>query len=218
MLHLRPHAANTMTSVCPLVRAARFYEEIGAGNFSTVYKGRVKRSVEFVAIRKVEKCAQVKVSTEVQAMHSLDHANVLKFHAWFATPNHLWVVTEYCAGGDLQAILAQDGSLPEETVLSFGLDVLAALQYIHHRGRILVADLRPSGFLVNEYGIAKIADFGCACPIDAPGSHTPEAQERLSRMAQTHPSYLAPEILRRAAKHTVRHLSCPNRLSIRPRT
>ena len=36
------------------------------------------------------------------AWHAFDHASILKFHAWFATTNHLWVVTEYCAGGDLQ--------------------------------------------------------------------------------------------------------------------
>ena len=32
-----------------------FYEEIGSGRFSTVFKGRLKRSVEFVAIRRVER-------------------------------------------------------------------------------------------------------------------------------------------------------------------
>ena len=191
----------------------RFYEEIGAGRFSTVYKGRVKRSVEFVAIRRVEKASQAKVSTEVQAMHSLDHANVLKFHAWFATPNHLWVVTEYCAGGDLRALLAQDGSLPEETVLSFGLDVLAALQCIHQRGRILLVDLRPSTLLISEYGIVKIADFGCACPIESPhgiDGTASEAHDRLTAMARTSPSYIAPELLASAGRHTVRTHRHPN--------
>ena len=72
-----------------------------------MYKGRVRGSVEFVAIRRVDKSHKVKISTEVQAVHALDHTNVLKFHAWFATPNHLWVVTEYCAGGDLRQLLLQ---------------------------------------------------------------------------------------------------------------
>ena len=88
-----------------------FYEEIGHGRFSTVFKGRQKRSVEFVAIRRVERTHRGKIHAEVQALHSLDHANVLKFHAWFATTNHLWVVTEYCAGGDLRQLLVQAHAL-----------------------------------------------------------------------------------------------------------
>ena len=187
----------------------QFYEEIGKGDFSTVYKGRLKRSVEFVSIRRVEKVHQQKISTEVQAMHSLDHPNVLKFHAWFATPNHLWVVTEYCAGGDLRTLLSQDGSLPEETVLSFGLDALAALHYVHTRGRILVVDLRPSTLLLNEYGILKLADFGCACPIEAPhgfNGRPPEAHERLAAMAQQAPSCRARGLARRPPHRRLRLL------------
>ena len=66
-----------------------FYDEIGHGRLSTVYKGRQKRSVEFVAIRRVERSHRSKILAEVQALHSLDHANVLKFHAWFASAKTL---------------------------------------------------------------------------------------------------------------------------------
>ena len=182
-----------------------FYEEIGHGRFSTVFKGRQKRSVEFVAIRRVERTHRGKIHAEVQALHSLDHANVLKFHAWFATTNHLWVVTEYCAGGDLSTLLAQDGSLPEVTVLSFGLDVLAALQYVHGRG-ILAVDLRPATLYINEYGILKLADFGCACNMERPhgfDGQPAEAHERLVNMARVSPSYVAPELLARAGGHSL---------------
>jgi serine/threonine-protein kinase ULK4 len=180
-----------------------FYEEIGAGRFSTVFKGRLKRTVEYVAIRKVESSHRSKIHTEVQALHSLDHANVLKFHAWFATTNHLWVVTEYCAGGDLRTLLSQDGRLPEVTVLSFGLDVLAALHYVHSRG-ILAVDLRPGTIYINEYGILKLADLGCACDLEQPhGANgvVSEAHPRLAQMARATPSYVAPELHGRHGRH-----------------
>jgi serine/threonine protein kinase len=40
-------------------------------------------------------------------MHALDHENILKFFAWYETQNHLWLVLEYCVGGDLLTILRQ---------------------------------------------------------------------------------------------------------------
>ena len=180
----------------------QFYEEIGCGGFSTVYKGRLRRSVEFVAIRRIEKGHSAKISAEVQVMHAFDHANVLKFQAWFATTNHLWVISEYCAGGDLRRLLLQDGSLPEETVLSFGLDVLAALHYVHSHG-VLVIDLRPTSMLINEYGVLKLADFGHARCMDSPLSSDNEATiQRLALLHELSPSYIAPELLSRTGGYS----------------
>lgn len=179
-----------------------FYEEIGAGRWSTVLKGRLKRSLDYVAIRKVENKHRSKIHAEVQALHSLDHANVLKFHTWFATTNHLWVVTEYCAGADLRTLLAQDGSLPEVTVLSFGLDALAALNYVHCRS-ILAVDLRPGTCYISEYGILKLADFGCACSIERPHGNNGEAAQRLVQMARSSPSYVAPELVAGTGRYSL---------------
>ena len=180
----------------------QFYEEIGCGGFSNVYKGRLRRSVEFVAIRRIEKGHSAKISAEVQVMHAFDHANVLKFQAWFATTNHLWVISEYCAGGDLRRLLLQDGSLPEETVLSFGLDVLAALHYVHSHG-VLVIDLRPTSMLINEYGVLKLADFGHARCMESPLSADNEATiQRLALLHEMSPSYIAPELLARTGGYS----------------
>jgi serine/threonine protein kinase len=46
-------------------------------------------------------------AVQVRTMHALDHENILKFFAWYETQNHLWLVLEYCVGGDLLTILRQ---------------------------------------------------------------------------------------------------------------
>ncbi len=66
--------------------------------------------------------------TEVQVLHKLNHGHILKFHDWYETRNNLWLILEYCSGGDLESILRTDGHLPETSVRLFGLDIIAALK------------------------------------------------------------------------------------------
>ena len=38
------------------------YEEIGRGKYSVVYKGRKKRTIEYMAVKSLEKCRKNKVN------------------------------------------------------------------------------------------------------------------------------------------------------------
>uniref|UniRef100_M1CUK3 EMB3013 n=1 Tax=Solanum tuberosum TaxID=4113 RepID=M1CUK3_SOLTU len=71
-------------------------EAIGHGKHSTVYKGRKKKTIEYFVILSVDKSQKNKVLHEVKILHSLDHADVLKFHSGYETYAHLWLVLEYC--------------------------------------------------------------------------------------------------------------------------
>ncbi len=77
------------------------------------------------------------------------------------TKNHLWEVIEYCPGGSLIDVVAQDKALPEPTVKTFALEILEGLQYVHSRG-VLLCNFKTQSILLNEYGQLKIADFGSA--------------------------------------------------------
>ena len=65
-----------------LMNAYHFYEEIGKGKHSMVYRCRKKKCVEFCAIKSVDKVSRQKVLNEVMVLNSLHHRNVLKFHTW----------------------------------------------------------------------------------------------------------------------------------------
>lgn len=64
----------------------------------------------------------------MQVLHKLESPHILKFHDWYETRSGLWLILEYCTGGDLETLLRQDEHLPESSVQIFGLDILAGLK------------------------------------------------------------------------------------------
>jgi serine/threonine protein kinase len=177
------------------------YEEIGKGNFSQVYKGREKKRIEYVAIKRVEKSMMNKVVNEVQVMHKLDSPHMLKFHDWYETRNNLWLILEYCTGSDLDSLLRQDGHLPEESVRNLGLDMLAGLKYMHGMG-LLHCDLRPCNFLVDEYGILKLCDFKLARRIPKSALGPLEGPGAVPLEQRGTPPYMSPELWREDGVHS----------------
>ena len=86
------------------------YEAIGRGKHSVVYKGRRKKTIQHYAIKSVDKSQRPRVLQEVQVLRSLSHDLVLKFYAWYETQNHLWLILEYCVGGDLLGVISGKGT------------------------------------------------------------------------------------------------------------
>ncbi|XP_074270198.1 serine/threonine-protein kinase RUNKEL-like [Silene latifolia] len=65
-----------------------------------------------------------KMMLQVRILHALEHPNVLKFYAWYETSAHLWLVLEYCVGGDLMSLLRQDVQLPEDSIHDLACDIV----------------------------------------------------------------------------------------------
>jgi serine/threonine-protein kinase ULK4 len=168
----------------------QIYEEIGKGRYSTVYKGRRKQTAEYYAVKSIEKAQRARVLNEVQILHALQHPNVLRFHHWYETSNHLWLILEYCSGSTLRAIMDADGAMPDSTIRSFGGDILEGLSFVHSRG-ILYHEFFPSRLLVDGTGIVKLSDFGGALPV--PQSDDPQANA--VRPGERDVLYTSPELL-----------------------
>jgi hypothetical protein len=47
-----------------------------------IFKGREKKNIEYVSIKRVDKNMMDKVVNEVQIIHRLDSPHTLKFHDW----------------------------------------------------------------------------------------------------------------------------------------
>ena len=134
------------------------YDEVGSGAKRTVYKGRRKGSVSYVAIHCIEKVHRVPIQNNVRVCYELDHPNMVRFHEWYETTNHLWLVVELCSGDSLGTVLAQDGYLPERLVKEFGQHLVRGLVYLHAQD-IVYGDLCPGNVLLDSDGTLKFSNF-----------------------------------------------------------
>ena len=55
----------------------------------------------------------------------------MRFYKWYETRNHLWMILEYCPGGDLLSLMEVEKTLPESTVRKFAFELTEGLSYLH---------------------------------------------------------------------------------------
>lgn len=157
-------------------------EEIGKGYFSTAYKGRRRRTINFYAILSTDKCRRMRVLNSVHILRDVQHPSVIKFYNWFETNNHLWVITEYCSGGDLRSVLKKT-VMNENSLRVFSRDIAVGIMHFHSLG-YLYNDLKPDNLLMDSIPSIRFYNFGNSCPIGL-------ASQR--HLVGT-PAYMAPEL------------------------
>ena len=84
---------------------------LGQGTFGKVYRVRKKNTEEIFAMKVLRKLYLIKRNqlkyaiTECNVLKLANHSCILKLHYSFQTPDHLYMVLDYCSGGDLAEVL-----------------------------------------------------------------------------------------------------------------
>lgn len=134
------------------------------------------------------------LQTEIQLMKSLQHDNVVQLLSVIAPScgDVLWVVLEYCAGGDLSSFLKDPKSprkqrrLSEKWACKYMQQIAFGLQYLRSKN-IVHRDLKPHNLLLTkDRRTVKIADFGFARVMGS---------EALEATLCGSPLYMAPEVI-----------------------
>lgn len=152
---------------------------IGHGAFAMVFKGRHRTTEHPVAIKCIAKKnlskSQGILGKEINILKelaSLHHENLVSLLDCKETTQHVYLVMEYCNGGDLSEFLQAAGTLTEDTIRHFARQLAAAIQALKAKG-IVHRDLKPQNILLccekkevkrtdPEKLQLKIADFGFA--------------------------------------------------------
>ncbi|XP_063300923.1 serine/threonine-protein kinase Nek3 [Pelobates fuscus] len=106
---------------------------------------------------------------EAVLLARMKHPNIVAFLESFEVNEHLYIVMEYCDGGDLmETIKHQRGKLlPEQRVLEWFVQMCLAVQYIHEK-RVLHRDIKSKNIFLTQKGQIKLGDFGSARLLTSP--------------------------------------------------
>ncbi|XP_028453839.1 maternal embryonic leucine zipper kinase [Perca flavescens] len=167
------------------------YETIGSGGFAKVKLGRHILTGENVAIKIMNKkdlgddLPRVKV--EIEAMKNLSHQHVCRLYQVIETSTQIFMVLEYCPGGELFDYIIAKDRLSEEETRVFFRQIVSAMAYVHSQG-YAHRDLKPENLLIDEDHNLKLIDFGlCAKPKGGLGFEL--------KTCCGSPAYAAPELI-----------------------
>jgi len=103
------------------------------------------------------------VKREIKNHRSLHHPHIINFEEVFLTPNHIGIVMEYAAGGDLfDYVVSRPGScLAEDEARWFFQQLICAVDYMHHK-EVVNRDMKLENSLLtnDKRPLLKICDFG----------------------------------------------------------
>lgn len=168
--------------------------KLGSGSFSTVYRAHhhqdKKLIVAIKAIRrdKLNAKLQKSLESEISILQKHRHDNIVKLFDIKKSRRHIYLVMEYCAGGDMHKFIRRQRKLSESHAKYFMRQLATGLHFMWKR-KLIHRDLKPHNLLLTSpdmQATLKIADFGFARTLG------------MSNMAETmcgSPLYMAPEIL-----------------------
>lgn len=102
---------------------------------------------------------------EANILVTLNHPAIPRIYDYFSHDERSYLVLEYIAGKDLEAILHESQDfLPEETIIGWAIELCDVLEFLHSRKPepIIFRDMKPSNVMINQYNHVVLVDFGIA--------------------------------------------------------
>ena len=142
--------------------------KLGSGKFGLVKLGIDKKTGQKVAIKIMKKSTMDSsdlelVRTEIEILKICQHPNIIRLYNVFENADYLYIIMEYCSGGDLFSFLEnRNFRLPEKKASIIIHKMSTAVYYMHSFG-VAHRDLKPENVLMtssDDESDIRILDFG----------------------------------------------------------
>eukprot|EP00831_Metopus_contortus_P043078 TRINITY_DN34603_c0_g1_i1.p1 TRINITY_DN34603_c0_g1~~TRINITY_DN34603_c0_g1_i1.p1 ORF type:complete len:435 (-),score=61.40 TRINITY_DN34603_c0_g1_i1:109-1335(-) len=125
---------------------------------------------------------------ERKILSRLNSPFIVRLHYAFQSRKHLYLVLDFCPGGDLFYCLHRRRYLPEAEAKYYMAEIVLSIEYLHNN-QVVYRDLKPENIVFDAEGHIKLTDFGLA-------------KENFSSKSRTYsfcgsPEYMSPEMLQR---------------------
>ena len=178
---------------------------IGKGGFGEVNICKNKENSKIYAMKKI-KFEKLKFKNGL--LHILTEKDILLLNddnIWitqlrysFIDDNYLYLIMDYCPGGDLMDYLVQKDFLTENEARFYIAEIILCVDSLHKMGCIH-RDLKPDNILISENGHLKLSDFGLSflsTEILFPYTKNKNKYEPIIAYSNVgSPDYVAPEVL-----------------------
>ncbi|KAE8675152.1 Serine/threonine-protein kinase PBS1 [Hibiscus syriacus] len=166
-------AAETFTFRQLATATRNFRQEclIGEGGFGRVYKGKLDRTGQVVAVKQLDRNGlqgNREFLVEVLMLSLLHHPNLVKLIGYCSDGDQRLLVYEYMALGSVEDHLLDisPGQKPLDWYarMKIAVDAAKGLEYLHDQANppVIYRDLKSSNILLDEDLNAKLSDFGLA--------------------------------------------------------
>ena len=164
-LHPRPEV-EIDTSLIKQIGNYKLGEEIGSGAFGKVILGLHIITGEKVAIKILDKFILSQtpedyelVKQELSILKIVKHKYIVQLYEILETPQHIFIIMEYCEGQDIMDYILTRNRLTEEESLKYFQQLINALYYLHSQN-ITHRDIKIDNLLLDRNLDLKLIDFG----------------------------------------------------------
>ena len=144
------------------------HKKIGKGKFGLVKLGINRETKKQVAVKIMAKKSMDKsdlelAQVEIDILKISQHPNIIKLYDIYENENYIYIIMEYCSGGDLLSYFEHyDYKLTESKVCEIIHKLSMAIYYLHSYG-IVHRDLKPENILMTDLSLQadiRLLDFG----------------------------------------------------------
>lgn len=124
------------------------------------------------------------LKTEVQNLQKVDHPNIVKYYDTYEDMRHVYLVMEYCPGGELIDRIIKKGRFTEKEAAGILSKLIKAVIHCHQMN-ICHRDIKPENIMYGQDDEVKLIDFGLS----------QDTKGKVMRELAGTPFYMAPEVI-----------------------